>query len=303
MIDISMLKHFIAVVEQGGFTKAAEKLRTDVSSVSRSVKRLEAALSAKLIERTTRVLRLTPAGTAYYHEARFIVGRLAEAGDKVRRIGEGEVSTVRIGVCQSVDAPRVARALQAFGALWPEIEVKLCSMGSLNQAKALQAGEIDAGIMRPGLAEVDGIDCSVVSRDQLMLAVPTAWKLPRRRVELEELCERPWILPDPELAPRTYQQLYALFAPAGFNPRIAAVIQDGPTLSLLLSCGVGAAFTLAPSNGLQGCDIVRVEGLADTFASPCGIAWGHASNAHYRPDLERCLRDAMSAAGAGATVN
>ena len=58
---------FCHVVEHGGFSAAARVLERPKSSLSASVMRLEAALEARLLERTTRRLRLTEAGEALYH--------------------------------------------------------------------------------------------------------------------------------------------------------------------------------------------------------------------------------------------
>ncbi len=70
---------FVISVESGSFTAAAERLHLTGSAISKSVSRLEARLGSRLLERTTRRLQLTDAGTAYYQTCIRILEELAEA--------------------------------------------------------------------------------------------------------------------------------------------------------------------------------------------------------------------------------
>jgi len=70
---------FVATVESGSFTAAAERLHLTSSAVSKSVARLEARLGSRLFERTTRSLALTDAGQAYYDTCTRVLGELSEA--------------------------------------------------------------------------------------------------------------------------------------------------------------------------------------------------------------------------------
>ena len=68
-MDLNLVRTFARVVEAQSFTAAARVLRVPKSSVSRAVARLEEQLGARLFERTTRQVRLTHTGQAYYHGA------------------------------------------------------------------------------------------------------------------------------------------------------------------------------------------------------------------------------------------
>ncbi|WP_416413611.1 LysR family transcriptional regulator [Pantoea sp. App145] len=70
---------FVASVESGSFTAAAERLHLTGSAISKSVTRLEMRLGSRLLERTTRSLKLTDAGSAYYQTCIRIMEELAEA--------------------------------------------------------------------------------------------------------------------------------------------------------------------------------------------------------------------------------
>lgn len=66
MVDLNDMMVFLNVVEHGSFTKVAEKLGVPKSNVSRKIARLEEALNAVLMTRTTRALNLTEVGQRYY---------------------------------------------------------------------------------------------------------------------------------------------------------------------------------------------------------------------------------------------
>src|SRR5579871_6668363 len=159
MVEVSLLKHFITVAQTGSFTRAAEILNTNQSVVSRAIKRVEEEIGSPLFERTTRNVRLTPAGEAFLSEALSVIDRLAVATSNARRIGRGEVARLKIGICPStvVETPQISRGLQRFRDMWPKVELELeLTIGNV-QCEQLRAAEIDVGIMRPGRSHRRGI--------------------------------------------------------------------------------------------------------------------------------------------------
>ncbi len=80
---------FVASVESGSFAAAAERLHLTGSAISKSVTRLEARLGSRLLERTTRSLTLTDAGSAYYQTCLRIMEELAEAHHSFRAVAAG----------------------------------------------------------------------------------------------------------------------------------------------------------------------------------------------------------------------
>ena len=287
-----MLRHFLTVAELGSFTRASEHLNASQPVVSRSVKRLEDELGVALIERTTRHVKLTPAGEAYYREARSLVDRLTLANENARRIGSGERAVIRVGVCPSTEVLRVAPGLQAFRELWPEIEIELSSIHSAAQPELLRSADLDVGVMTFDPADRRELEWRIIRRSPLMVAVPSVWKLEKRRVRLEELRDRPWIFPDPKEAGRAYQRQLALCRAAGFEPKIVNVVADPVTSALLLACGVGAAFSpgRTPTGPGAGCDLLDLD-VTDPFVADMAVAWAAGSNSKQVHDVARSIVD------------
>lgn len=86
-MDLNALREFSAVIEQGSFAGAARKLNTPKSTVSKRIQDLERDLGVRLIERTTRRLRLTPEGAVVLARAERI---LADAEDISRSLGDSD---------------------------------------------------------------------------------------------------------------------------------------------------------------------------------------------------------------------
>lgn len=171
MIQLSMLRHFQAVAELGSFTLASERLALSQSVISRSIKRLEELIGTDLFERTTRRVKLTPAGDALLLDARMILERIRTASDKARHIGLGETAKLRVGVCLSVNRSPLVRGLPDFRSSWPMIDVELVVTPE-PLSELLMAGQVDVAVMRLEQISDHGLDWRVIARDPLMVAVP-----------------------------------------------------------------------------------------------------------------------------------
>ena len=95
--DLKHLSTFVAVAEELNFHRAAERLTMAQPAVSRIVLELEDRLGVKLLERTTRKVRLTESGRYLLEEAQEILGRIDIAENTVRLLASGTKAILRIG--------------------------------------------------------------------------------------------------------------------------------------------------------------------------------------------------------------
>ena len=79
MDKLKLMTVFVAVVEEGGFASGARKLGMSPPAVTRAIAKLESQLSIKLLDRTTRIVRITSAGERYFTDARRIIENVEEA--------------------------------------------------------------------------------------------------------------------------------------------------------------------------------------------------------------------------------
>lgn len=124
-VDLNALALFVAVVECKSFSAAARRLGVPVSTVSRKVAELEHTLGVRLLERSTRKLRLTELGHAYYGHCRRGLEAL-EAGMSMINDRQTEVAgTLRLSVPPSLADVMVAPLVCAFQDAYPNVRVKV----------------------------------------------------------------------------------------------------------------------------------------------------------------------------------
>ncbi len=150
------IQAFIAVVDAGSFTAAAEKLDSAKSAVSRRVSALEERLGVQLLRRTTRVLNLTDTGRSFYEHGTRILADLEEAEAAVQQ-EHGELrGTLRVALPLSFGVRHMGGPIATFGKLHPKVDFDL----DLNDRRVdLIADNIDVALRIGRLA-----DSSLIAR-------------------------------------------------------------------------------------------------------------------------------------------
>src|ERR671933_2287066 len=95
--DSRLLRPFVVLAEELHFGRAAARLHLAQPALSQQVRRLEAIVGSRLLERTSRSVALTPAGAAFLERARRLLAAAAESVDEAARIGRGEAGTLDVG--------------------------------------------------------------------------------------------------------------------------------------------------------------------------------------------------------------
>jgi transcriptional regulator, LysR family len=117
---------FIAVVNEGSFARAADRLGIGRSAVSRSVQKLEQQVGARLFSRTTRSTSLTPEGALFFENCQPGVERIAQALEDMRELREGPPrGRLRISAAVGFGRKVVAPLLHGFRAAFPDVAVEL----------------------------------------------------------------------------------------------------------------------------------------------------------------------------------
>lgn len=144
------LEHFLAVAEEGGFTRAATRLHMVQSGVSASIRSLERELGVSLFERTTQHVELTEAGRALIPEARRVLGAVRQARQVVTEVRDGARGRLSVGILQSLTPGSVLAALAAFRAEHPLVQVELAApepAATASHAAKVRDGELDLAVL------------------------------------------------------------------------------------------------------------------------------------------------------------
>ena len=122
-LDLDDLRAFFLVAETGSFAKAAHRLNSSKSIVSRRVARLEAVLAAQLLQRSARGTVLTDAGQLYYEQAREALTQLECAAENLNDSVHDISGTIRLTGPVYFGATYLAPALCDFMKLYPRVEL------------------------------------------------------------------------------------------------------------------------------------------------------------------------------------
>ncbi|WP_198670560.1 LysR substrate-binding domain-containing protein [Oceanicella sp. SM1341] len=166
-VDSDLLRTYVAIVETGSFSRAADRVGRTPSAVSMQVKKLEGLLSASLLRRDSRAVTLTPQGEVLLSYARRI---LALTGEMMARFRTAEMSgTVRLGAPDDLGALVLPDVLSEFACTHPNVTVDVVIGSSDELSRRHAAGLLDVALVyaRPETPQVRG--ASVV------LASPLVW--------------------------------------------------------------------------------------------------------------------------------
>ncbi|MBX4862793.1 LysR family transcriptional regulator [Rhizobium sophorae] len=146
--DLDLLKTFAAVVDCGGFTKAAERVHLTQSTVSQQVKKLEQNIDSVLLlrDKSSGTVETTEAGERLLSYARRILATAEEASEAMRR--PSAPRTVRLGVPEDFAGRRLIDLLSGFSAASPHIRLDTVSGWSTELRRQLDAGEIDLALIK-----------------------------------------------------------------------------------------------------------------------------------------------------------
>lgn len=116
---------FVAILEAGSLTAAARRTGRSLQAVSRALADLEASLGTQLIQRTTRQLRATPAGTAFLDRIRPALAGIEAAREAARSERDIPKGKLRIAAPTLLGSTWLAPAAAAFMQRWPGVEIEL----------------------------------------------------------------------------------------------------------------------------------------------------------------------------------
>ena len=150
-MDLGDLRIFKAVIDEGGVTRAAEKLHRVQSNVTTRVKQLEDRLQVRLFEREGRQLRPTAAGRVLYEYAGRLIDLAAEARAAVS--DPTPRGLFRLGTMESTAAVRLPGPLTRYLAAWPEVELRLVTGNPVALAAQVRSGELEAAFFAEPVAE------------------------------------------------------------------------------------------------------------------------------------------------------
>ncbi len=145
-LDIDLLRAFVSVADLGSFTRAAEALLRRQSTLSLQIKRLEDGLGRRLLDRSARRVRLTPAGEALLGEARHML----ELNDRLLATLDQPVleGRVRLGTPEDFATTHLPRVLARFAETYPAVQLEVTCDLTLTLLGQFRHGDFDLVLVK-----------------------------------------------------------------------------------------------------------------------------------------------------------
>ncbi|WP_036964342.1 LysR family transcriptional regulator [Promicromonospora kroppenstedtii] len=241
-MDTRHLEYFIAVAEEGSFTRAAHRLQTVQSAVSAGVRTLEREVRATLFVRSTRRVELSDAGRALLPEARAAVESLDRVYDVVAAAESGLRGRLRLGVFANSDMLDIPALAGRFHQLYPGVALSVVASptGSTGLVDDVRAGRLDVAITGLPAADLAGLRSHELLADEFVAVVPEAHELAGRAVlSLEELVGEPFVDGPPGFGNRVI--IERELAARGLRRSVVVESPDMSLVAAFVAAGLGVA--------------------------------------------------------------
>ena len=282
-----MLKSFIAVATLQNFSSAARKLNTVQPAISRHISDLEEELGVKLFWRTTREVKITPAGLSLLKDAQAMLQSEDEAKERARRAAKGEIGRLRIGYLPSACFSFLPDLVRAYAEQYPEVHIRLIEMSAQEQIDGFAEGTIDVGFSRPlPQADLKSLTVKEIYEDTLLAVLPERHSLSKKqRIHLRQLENESFVLYNRTGAVGLFDQIISACVTNQFTPRITS--QPGNMQTVLTEVAAGLGVSIVP-----GC-IRHLHTKGCTFLSISKWKPSIPLQIHYRTEPTRPIDDAF----------
>jgi DNA-binding transcriptional LysR family regulator len=261
-VELDWLRTFLAVVDRGGFSAAAEQVHRSQSRVSAHIAALERELGVTLIDRTRRPARLTPAGEVFAGHARDIltaVGSARSAVGAARGLDEGRLSLL---TTPCLGAAFLPGPLARLAAERPGVRFEVLEDGRHDvERRFLDEGVVLAVLPLLARPAAPGLRERVLWHEPVRALVPAGHRWEQGQVPVDELVREPMVLAG--ASGDAMPEVMELLARRGVVATAAATADCPQTVAALVRAGLGVGLlTDVAARGVTGDGLVTVS-LAD----------------------------------------
>jgi DNA-binding transcriptional LysR family regulator len=298
MLDLKLLTTFREVAVRGSFSEAAAALDFTQPAVSQHIGRLEQALGVRVLERSARGVKLTPAGEVLVRHASQLLDAARRAEEAVRQAAGVGRAQIRVSAFPSAAAGLMPGATRELRARRPDAELSLQVLENEPGLDALLAGRVDvATLVQSPLSPLlrrPGVEYVPIADDELRIAVAADHPLATRAsVALDELCDEPFLVTEVAGTCADSNVVLNAFRDAGFDPEVAFASDDYQALQGMAASGIGVALipTLALISSRSDVVVLPLRGKAPARQIIAAIREGDSN-----PLVEHMIESMRSAA-------
>lgn len=218
--ELRLVRYFVAVAEEESFTRAARRLGMAQPPLSTAIRQLEAQLGVRLLDRSDRRVRTTPAGAVLLARGRVLLAMADEAFAEVRAVEGQAAGLLKVGISPAARFGLTPRLLAAWGASAPSVMVHMREDTTGALLRDLAAGRLDlAVVFCPPPA--DGIDARLLLEEPAVLHVRDDHRLADRpSVDIADLAGEIVLVAGGPDSPGYTATVMALCREAGIVPEV-----------------------------------------------------------------------------------
>ena len=247
-MDLRLLENIVSIADERSITRAAEKRYLTQSALNQQLQKLEEELGAPLFIRARGNWQPTPAGEAYLSAARQMLALKKDAYARIADYAEKSRRSLTVGLIPERGIDMFTAVYPAFHAAFPQMQVEPVECRVTVMQRMISAGQLDLGLATLNRAQRDGNVYHEMAEEEILLAVPADHPLAAGgradyrdapETALERFAREPFV--------RIYQHstlfalTEALFAEAGFAPRVLFSTASNLTKYRIVSLGLGCA--------------------------------------------------------------
>ena len=247
-MDLTSLAVFVAVVEHGGFSAAAEQLHLTQPAVSKRIAQLEAELGMRLLDRLGRSVLPTEAGSLLLERARTLLAAAADTRRAIAALNDGIGGTLRIATSHHIGLHYLPSLLRRYNQQFPQVELDIAFVDSEQAYAQVLDGRVELAITTLAPVTPSPLQANRLWDDPLcFMAAPDHPLSQRKRLGLKDLAAHPAVLPD--AGTFTHRLIAGLFADNGLALQVRLHTNYLETIKMLV--GVGLAWSALPASLLD----------------------------------------------------
>ncbi len=279
-MNLNQLRYFVSVAESQSFTKAAINHYISQTAITQQIHALEENIGAKLFDRNSRPVSLTPAGKVFLKEAREILGRMEGALQKTRDASTGLEGEMRLGYTKGYEHSDLPKYLRTFHQEYPNVLISCYRQDTDQLAMGLLAGEYDVIFTwdSTNLRQEDKIQLKVVEHVPLRVAMYANHPLARKKeLTRKDLKQESILFMSPSGTGDSFGDAYyiRLYQEAGYHPNILLRSNDMESILMMVAAEEGISIVPEYSHpwdvGTENVVFVPLSGEGET--EEILIAW------------------------------
>lgn len=294
-MELRHLRYFVAVAEELHFGRAAKRLHIAQPPLSQQIRQLEETLGYPLFVRTSRSVRLTPAGKVYWQRTLRLLRAMEQDVEEMQRVAKGQLGSLHMGFVGSAMLTKLASTLRAYQETHPEVELHLNEFFSSRIVEGLENGSLDIGILRDS-------DPSEFVHFEPLYAEPFVAVLSRHHA----LAKRKRILPsalrfDPfvfyprDASTRAFEKPLSICESFGFRPKITQTATHWLTITRLVGTGMGVTIAPASIRQIAPPECVCISLYGTSIGSQVEIGWRKGEDRPMISQFARIMKKALAA--------